>query len=252
MAAPIALQLYTLREDLAKDFAGTIKKVADMGYAGVETAGFPGTTPQEASKLFKDLGLTISSAHARLPLGEQKDETLETMAALGCKRLVCPSLGKDSFKTLDAIKQSRDQLNEANAVAAANGLSLGFHNHWWEFEPVEGQDPYDVLLDGLDASIFFELDTYWTKVAGADPVAWIKKLGPRVPLLHIKDGPGGQQEPQVAAGEGIMDIPALIKAGEGQTEWLIVELDRCATSMLEAVEKSYNYLAGEGLGRGNK
>jgi sugar phosphate isomerase/epimerase len=252
MAAPIALQLYTLREDLAKDFAGTIKKVADMGYAGVETAGFPGTTPQEASKLFQDLGLTISSAHARLPLGEQKNEILDTMAALGCKRLVCPSLGTDSFKTLDAIKQSRDQLNEANAVAAANGVSLGFHNHWWEFQLVEGQHPYDVLLDGLDSSIFFELDTYWTQVAGDDPVAWIKKLGARVPLLHIKDGPGTQPEPQVAAGEGIMDIPALIKAGEGQTEWLIVELDRCATSMLEAVEKSYNYLAGEGLGRGNK
>src|SRR5688500_12849524 len=162
MAAPIALQLYTLREDLAKDFAGTIKKVANIGYAGVETAGFPGTTPGEASKLFNDLGLAISSAHARLPLGEQKNEILEKMAALSCKRLVCPSLGTDSFKTLDAIKQSRDLLNEANAVATANGLSLGFHNHWWEFQSVEGQDPYDVLLDGLDSSIFFELDTYWT------------------------------------------------------------------------------------------
>src|SRR5262245_9889656 len=189
MAAPIALQLYTLREALAKDFVGTIKKVADIGYVGVETAGFPGTTPQDAVKLFNELGLVVSSAHARLPLGEQKNEILDTMAALGAKRLVCPGLGTDSFKTIDAIKQSRDLLNEANAVAVSNGLSLGFHNHWAEFQQVEGQYPYDILTDGLDPSVFFQLDTYWIKVAGPDPIEVIKKLGARAPLLHIKDGP---------------------------------------------------------------
>jgi sugar phosphate isomerase/epimerase len=252
MAAPIALQLYTLREAMAKDFAGTIRKVAAMGYVGVETAGFPGTTPQEASKLFKELGLVVSSAHSRLPLGEHQNEVLETMAALGCKYLISPNVGTDYFKSIEGIKQARDLLNEANAVAAANGLRLGLHNHWWEFERVEGQYPYDVLLDGLDPAICFELDTYWTKVAGVDPVQVIKKLGARAPLLHIKDGPGVQKEPQVAVGEGIMDIPAIIQAGGSNTEWLVVELDHCATDMVEAVKKSYAYLVGNGLARGNK
>lgn len=252
MAAPIALQLYTLREAMAKDFAGTIKKVADIGYVGVETAGFPGTTPQEASKLFKDLGLTVSSAHSRLPLGEHQNEVLETMAALDCKYLVSPNVGTDYFKSIKGIQQARDLLNEANAVAAAHGLSLGLHNHWWEFEPVEGQYPYEVLVEGLDPAVFFEIDTYWTKVAGVDPVQVIKKLGARAPLLHIKDGPGVQKEPQVAVGEGIMDIRAIIEAGSGNTEWLVVELDQCATDMVEAVEKSYTYLVGNGLARGNR
>jgi sugar phosphate isomerase/epimerase len=174
------------------------------------------------------------------------------MAALGCKYLISPNVGTDYFKSIEGIKQARDLLNEANAVAAANGLRLGLHNHWWEFERVEGQYPYDVLLDGLDPAICFELDTYWTKVAGVDPVQVIKKLGARAPLLHIKDGPGVQKEPQVAVGEGIMDIPAIIQAGGSNTEWLVVELDHCATDMVEAVKKSYAYLVESGLARGNK
>lgn len=250
MPAPIALQLYTVRAALARDFTGAVQQIAAMGYIGVETAGFPGTTPKAARRLFADLGLTVSSAHFPLPLGEHKNEVLDSVAELGCNRIVCPMLGPEDYKSLDQIKRTCDRVNEANAVVAENGLSLGLHNHWWEFEPVEGRYPYQIWLERLDPAVFFQIDTYWIKTAGPDPAAVVKELGARAPLLHIKDGSCLKGEPQMAVGEGVMDIHSIVKAGEAFTEWLIVELDDCATDMMRAVEKSYNYLIGEGLARG--
>lgn len=253
MPAPIALQLYSVREALAEDFGGVVKKVADMGYVGVETAGFPGTTAAAARKLFDDLGLQVSSAHARLPVGDDQNEILDMAEALGCKRLVCAAIRSEGhYETVDQIKQTCDLVNQAAQAVAERGMSLGMHNHWWEFEPVDDRLRYQVLLECLDPAVFFEIDTYWAKAAGVDPVAAINELGRRAPLLHIKDGPAVRGEPMTAVGEGVMDVPAIIKAGEKNTEWLIVELDQCATDMLEAVEKSYRYLVGRGLARGNK
>lgn len=242
MPAPVALQLYTVRDELAKDFHGIVERIAEIGYAGVETAGFGETTPGDAAKILRDLGLTIAAAHTPLPIGDRKDEVLDLAGALGCNRIVCAALGPDAYNSLDQIYRTCDLINEANAVAMENGLSLGLHNHWWEYEPVEGRYPYQILLDRVDPAVFMEVDTYWIKVAGGDPVAVVRQLGRRAPLLHIKDGPCQQGQPHLALGEGIMDIPAIVEAGAGATEWLIVELDHCATDMMEAVEKSYNYL----------
>lgn len=253
MPAPLALQLYTLRDALAKDFAGVIKKVADMGYVGVETAGFPGSTPAAAKKIFDDLGLIVCSAHTRLPLGDDKNEILDTISTLGCNRLICAALRpEDHYQTVDQIKKSCKLVNQASQAAAERGFSLGMHNHWWEFEKVEGQYPYRLWLEELDPAVFFQIDTYWVKAAGVDPVAVVKEMGSRAPLLHLKDGPAVRGAPMMALGTGSMDLPALVKAGEGSTEWLIVELDQVAGDMLEEIEKSYHYMVGEGLARGNK
>lgn len=251
MTVPIALQLYTLREDLAKDFEGTIRRVAEMGFIGVEPAGFAGTTPEAASKLFKELGLVVPSAHMPMPLGDKKDEVLDLAVTLGCTRLVSAFMPPDNYKTIDGVKRVCEQFNQANDVASAHGLSFGIHNHWWEFQEVEGRPAWLVLLEYVDPTVFFEVDTYWVKTAGADPVDVVRRLGNRAPVLHIKDGPCVVGEPMLVAGEGKMDIPALVAAGEGYTEWLVVELDACATSMIEAVEKSYRYLVGNGFAQGN-
>lgn len=252
MSAPIALQLYTVRDALAQDFASTVKQVARIGYAGVETAGFPGTTPGEARKVFDDLGLTVSSVHSALPVGERKNEILDLMAELGCTRLVSGYLEPKYYQTLDQIKRTCALVNEANSVANENGLTLGIHNHWWEYEPVEGHFPYQVLLEYLDPAVFFQIDTYWVKTAGPDPIKVIKEMGRRAPLLHIKDGPAVKNEPQVAVGDGIMDIHGIVAAAGDAVEWMIVELDECATDMMAAVERSYHYLVGQGLARGTK
>jgi sugar phosphate isomerase/epimerase len=250
MAAPIGLQLYSVREKLEQDFAGTIRKVAEMGYAGVEPAGFPGTTPVEAGKLFRELGLQVPGAHSPLPIGEQRDTVIAAMEAIGCQRIISGGIGADKYQSLDSIRRACENFNSAAEAATAHGMTFGVHNHWWEVGEVEGRWVFDVLLEELDANIFFELDTYWIQAAGVNAAEFVAKYGSRAPLLHIKDGPLEIGKPHLAVGDGAMDIPAVVKAGEGTTEWLIVELDACATDMLEAVDHSFQYLVKEGLGHG--
>lgn len=252
MTVPIALQLYTLRDLAAQNYEHMIRKVAEIGYLGVETAGFPGTTAEIAGKLFRELGLQVVGAHSPLPIGDKKNQVIETMQAVGTARIINPAFGPDHYQSLSQIKRTADTFNEAAAIAASYGMTLGIHNHWWEFERVEGQYIYEQLLKHLDQAVFFEIDTYWVKVAGHNPADVLRQLGSRVPLLHIKDGPADSVEaPMVAVGAGAMDWRAVIPASSA-AEWLIVELDRCATDMLEAVTASYAFLTKEGFAHGSK
>lgn len=249
MSTPISLQLYTLRESMATDFEGVIRKVAAIGYAGVETAGFAGSSPEAAAKLFTDLGLTVSSMHSELPLADKKSQVLDTAALLNCKNLVCPYFPPEQFTTKGQIVQICERLNEADQVARENGITLYYHNHWWEFrQQIEGRPAYKIMLDHLSPTVNFEIDTYWVQTGGINPVTILRELGQRVPLLHIKDGSTDENQPMVAVGDGVMDWNAII--GASSARWLIVELDRCATDMLEAVAKSYNYLTSKGFAHG--
>lgn len=252
MTVPIALQLYTLRDLAAQDFENMVRKVAEIGYLGVETAGFPGTTAEAAGRLFRELGLQVVGAHSPLPIGDKKNQVIETMQAIGATRIVNPAFGPDHYQSLSQIKRTAETFNEAAAIAASYGMALGIHNHWWEFGQVEGQYIYEELLRHLDPAVFFEIDTYWVKVAGHSPADVLRQLGSRVPLLHIKDGPADSVEaPMVAVGSGAMDWQAVIPAASA-AEWLVVELDRCATDMLEAVTASYAFLTKEGFAHGSK
>ncbi|HOU13321.1 MAG TPA: sugar phosphate isomerase/epimerase [Anaerolineae bacterium] len=252
MTSPIGLQLYSVREYAQQHgFEAAVRKVAAMGYVGVEPAGFPGTTAEAAGKLFKELGLVAPSAHTGLPLGDTKNEVLDAMRAIDCPRIITGK-GPADFETLDKIKATCDLFNQANQVARENGMTFGIHNHWWEYIQVAGRYVYHVMLELLDPTIFFELDTYWIKTAGVDPAQVVREMGARAPFLHIKDGPCVKSEPMTAVGDGVVDVPAVVEAGEGHTAWLVVEIDRCAGDMMEAVAKSYSYLVGNGLARGSK
>lgn len=250
MAAPLALQLYTLREAMADDFEGVVRKVADIGYVGVEPAGFPGTTVEAGAALFKDLGLGVTSAHMPPPVGENKQESIENAQMLGIKRMVSGK-GKDDYSSLDKIKATCEMWNEAGEEAARHGMTFGIHNHWWEYLEVEGRYVYLEMLEHLNPEIFFQIDAYWVQTAGPDPAAVLQELGDRVPLVHIKDGPCVREEPMQALGEGITDFHQIVAAAE-HAEWWIVELDRCATDMMEAVVKSYTFMIDNGFARGNK
>ena len=251
MAAKIGIQLYSVRDQLAQGFEAPVRKIADLGYAGVEPAGFPGTTPEAAGKLFRQLKLEVPSAHSGLPIGDHKNEVLDAMRAIGCRRIIS-GFGPDAFQTLDKIKASCDTFNQAAAAAQAAGMQFGIHNHWWEFQAVEGQPVYKTMLKHLSADVFFEVDTYWARTAGADPAAAVRELGARAPILHIKDGPGVQGQHHTAVGDGIMDFPAIAKASAKTAEWWVVELDSCATDMMEAAAKSYAYLTREKLAKGTR
>jgi sugar phosphate isomerase/epimerase len=242
MRERIALQLYSVRDLAEKDYEGTVRKIAAMGYPSVQTAGFPGTTPEKAAHLFKELGLTINSVHESLPVGPQKQQILETMDALGKPALICADISPKHVETMDAIKALCNRLNEGYRAATEHGLVFGIHNHWWEFGQVDGRLVHEVMLDLLEPGVLFEIDTYWTQVGGSDPVAVIKKLGKRAPFLHIKDGPVVKGQPQVAVGDGKMDFRSILAAALPDA-WQIVELDECATDMMQAVKRSYDYLA---------
>ncbi|MFH0938095.1 MAG: sugar phosphate isomerase/epimerase [Planctomycetota bacterium] len=189
MTALIGLQLYSVREELSRDFSGVIKQIAKFGYAGVETAGFKNVTAKEAARIFSDFGLQVSSAHTPMPLGETKNEALDRVKALGCSRMI-GGRGPKDFETVELIRKSCDAFNEAATVAAENNLTFGIHNHWWEFLRVEGKPVYRIMQDMLDPRIFFQIDTYWVQTAGMDPTAVVKELGERAPLLHITEGLG--------------------------------------------------------------
>jgi sugar phosphate isomerase/epimerase len=242
MADRIALQLYSVRDLAGQDYDWTIRQVAEAGYRAVEPAGFPGTTAQKAADLYKELGLTVVAAHSALPLGDQKNEVLETMATIGSPRLISPYANPNDLQTIDGVKKLCDSLNEANEVARANGMSFGFHNHWAEYGKAEGRYVYQLMQEFLDPTVFFELDTYWIQVAGVDPAEVIREMGDRAPLIHVKDGPGNREQSMCAVGEGVMDWPKVLGAAGDRAEWWIVEMDRCDTDVMEAVRKSYNYL----------
>lgn len=151
------------------------------------------------------------------------------------------------------MQRSAEVLNAGLEIAATRGVSLGYHNHWWELSTIlDGRPALSALFDQLDPSIFAELDIYWTTLGGADPTQVIAELGERVQFVHVKDGPADQPEnPMVAAGSGSLDIPAILAAATA-ARWHIVELDRCATDMFDAVAASYGYLTGAGLSAGRR
>jgi sugar phosphate isomerase/epimerase len=252
MLTPIGLQLYTLRQELARNFKGTVTRVAEVGYKGVETFRGMGVTPAEAGTLFRSLGLKVPSAHIGLPLGEQKAEILEAMAALDCRHIVSPWIDPGRYASQASIRELASEFNAAFQVAADNGMRLSIHNHQFEFYLVDGRPAYQILMEHLDPGVLFQVDTYWVKVAGLDPIHVVAELGARAPSLHIKDGPATTDGDHTALGKGVLDIGRIVEAGRPHTEWLIVELDSCGTGMMEAVAESYQYMVNNGLAKGNK
>jgi len=248
---PIALQLYSLREEAAADFAGVLRTVADIGYVGVEFAGLHGQAPAAIKTIVDDLGLQVCSAHMALPTSENAAQLIDECGALGITKLIS-GFGPDQFKTLEETQRSAEKFAAAVDLLAGTGIDFGMHNHWWEFETVEGQVPEDVVLAAVPG-MFAELDVYWAQVGSGDAPAAVKRLAQHARLLHIKDGMVEPRAPMTAVGAGVLDMPAIIGAADpAVTEWVIVELDACATDMTQAVRDSYTYLVGQGLARGNK
>ncbi|HYK46294.1 MAG TPA: sugar phosphate isomerase/epimerase, partial [Parafilimonas sp.] len=233
------------------------------GFEAVETAFWPeNISVKQAGKYLKDAGLAVSSAHVELPIGDKKDAMLEIAETFNCKRVIWHGWPEDKrYSSLEGTKQLVEIYNESNHFAKSNGLQFGLHNHWWEYRnKVDGRYVYEVLLESVEPDIFFEIDTYWVKVAGQDPASIVAKFGKRAPLLHIKDGPAkwndellkDNPDPMVAVGTGALDFPAIVKAGNGSTEWMIVEMDKTATDVFQAIQDSYAYLVKNKLARGKK
>lgn len=249
MTAPLGLQLYSVRDALADDFDRTIDEIASIGYAGVELIyPLPGVTSEHAARRLREAGLEAFAAHVPVPFGDDQAAVLEFAALFGVPRLI-GGFGAEEYVP-DRLGRTIDRFNEASRVAEDAGISYGVHNHWWEFEAVDGVTPHATMREQLRPEIFFELDTYWITVAGASPAGVIEDLGDRAPLLHIKDGPADIPSPHVALGSGQIDIEAIVAASRPYASWLITEIDWCATDVLTAVRDSHAYMTGRGYARG--
>lgn len=249
---PISLQLYTVREAAAQDFVGVLKQVAAIGYKGVEFAGLHGMCPVEVRKIIDDLGMVASSAHMAMPTAENAGQLIDECKALGVPKLIS-GFWIDDLATQESCAAAAARVAAACEALEGSGIAFGLHNHWAEFDhKIDGQYPEEILL-AAHPGAFAELDVYWSTVGGADTPAVVSQLKSRIPLLHIKDGPVDPPQPHTAVGKGKLDMPAIIAAADPKVlEWLIVELDSCATDMMEAVADSYTYLVGSGLAAGNK
>lgn len=252
MSVPAAVQLYSLREELSRDYRPVLEQVAGIGLAGVELAGvYLNGSPRETGALVRDLGMTVCSAHMPPPVGENRNQVFDTLGELETTHLVVPFFPPEQFTTRAAVLHICDILNQSAAAAREHGVTLYYHNHWWEYERLggTGEPVYQLMLRHLDPDVLFELDAYWVKAGGADPVAVLNQLGDRVGLLHVKDGSANPSDDMVAVGQGSLDYSAILKAAP-QIDWAIVELDRCGTDMMEAVAASYRYLTERGLAHG--
>ena len=251
MTAPISIQLYSLREENARDLPGVLRRLGQIGFVGVETAGLYGHSAPDFRRLVEDAGMVISSTHSGLPVGDATGAILEEQAELGTPMLISGG-GPADFATADAVRRTSELWAQAAENAAAANISVGYHNHWWEFESIiDGRPALEAFLGRTDPRVFAEVDTYWVQTAGTDAAGTISSMGPRARLLHLKDGPCIKEQPHVAVGSGAMDIPRVLAAGAG-AEWHVVELDACASDMMDAVEASYRYLVGAGLSRGRE
>ena len=244
---PISVQLYTLRDLVAKDFAGNVQRVAGMGYSGVELAGYGNLkTPAEVKRVLDDLGLIVSGAHATIEsLEDDLSRVLDAQQTLGNRHLICPWMPEPRRKDADGWKAVAGSLNRIGQACAGHGIEFAYHNHAFEFQEFDGKPALDLLFENTDPRfVKAELDVYWIQHGGHDPVTYINKLRGRTILLHLKDMASGPDKKFAPIGTGILDFKSILNvARDVGVRWGVVEQDQTYdTPPLEAVRTSLENL----------
>ena len=255
----IGVQLYTVRDLMAKDPVATLAQVAKIGFNSVEGATYTGTqtfygmAPAAFKKVLSDNGLVMFSGHYLL--GESMPDTKGTIsnewqkavddaAAVGMKYMVCAYLFEPERGTLDHYKQTADKLNQAGEIAKKAGLQLCYHNHAFEFDAQDGKLPYDVLLTNTDAALVkMELDLYWTYKAKQNPMALFSKNPGRFPLWHVKDMDNTPKQDFTEVGNGVIPFKEIFAhAKEAGLKYFFNEQDQTPGDPLVSMQKSYSYI----------
>ncbi len=238
---PIALQLYTLREVAEKDFRVILKKVSQIGYTGVEFAGYGGMEAKDLKNSLEELNLKPAGSHVSIELlMNDLKNVIDYNLEIGNQFIVYPG---QKYTTKDDFLSFAKVLNEIGKKCHDEGLKLCYHNHAHEFKKFDGVYGLDLLFENTDPELVdFEIDTYWVTYAGADPISYVTKFGKRASLLHLKDMERvGKDFAEV--GTGIMDIRGIISAAKlAGTKWLIVEQDKCKRDPFESIKISFDNL----------
>jgi len=242
---PLGIQLYSVRELCAKDFKGTVKELAKMGYKGVEFAGQYGNMePAELAVFLKELKLKVCGCHTGLQeITDPASKSYAYAKATGNKYLTTSMCGRVEKEWAQAIKDCA----AAGKAAKAQGMMFTYHNHAQEFMKVDGVCALDKLYSETNPKeVYGELDTHWIKRGGDDPVSYIRKYKGRVPQVHLKDI--GADNSFVELGNGILDLAAIAEAGVYVgAEWLIYEQDVCKGPALESAKTSIENMKKLGL-----
>jgi len=267
---PIGLQLYTVREEMKKDFTGTIAKVAATGYKEVEfadilkpNAGYYGRSPKDVRELLDRNGLVAPSAHAGYDIVEKKwPEALEAAKIIGHSYIICPWIDEKQRAQDDGWKRAADLFNKAGEESQKGGIQFGYHNHSFEFQEdksLGGKLPYDFLLAETDPKlVVMEMDLCWISVAGKNPIDYFDKYPGRFPLVHVKDWVKDSTHSsgyKGAMGQTVSYNGRMADVGQGSIDWknlfahdgqagikhFFVENDN-PKSAFDDIKISYNYL----------
>jgi sugar phosphate isomerase/epimerase len=246
----VALQLYTVRDQMETDYIGTLRKVAAIGYTAVELSAPAIMTATELRAILTDLGLRAVASHIDFDdWASDPSVALTAAKEMGCSYAVCPSIPEERRGDAAAYRAAAEVLSRAGVKAREYGLAFAYHNHAFEFERLDGQLAYDILMDAADPELVAaEFDVYWAAYGGVDPVASIRALGSRCRLIHMKDMAADADRSFAEVGEGILDMDAIVAAGrEVGAEWYIVEQDLSTRRpSLEAAELSLRHMKARG------
>lgn len=249
----IALQLYSLRDEIGKDYNGVITKVGEMGYTAVESADysdgkFYNRTPEEFKSDLSKAGLVFLSSHTNRELSDVElasknftealkwwDQAIDDHKTAGAQYIVDPWISVP--KTLKDLQTYCEYLNEIGKKCQEKGLKFGYHNHAHEFTKIEDKMMYDYMLENTNPEyVFFEMDVYWTVRGQQSPVEYFKKYPGRFTLLHIKDD-------KELGESGMVGFDAIFKnTDKAGTKYLIVEVEKYDYAPLESVKISLDYL----------
>jgi Sugar phosphate isomerases/epimerases len=238
---PIALQLYSVRDDAAKDLAGVLAAVAKMGYEGVEFAGYYGHSAEDIRKMLDDNGLKMCGAHVGIDtlLGDELEKSVEFHKTLGCENLIVPGLSEKWRSSTEAWRETARTMNEIAERLAPHGMKTGYHNHAIEFKPLEegGELPWDTFFGNTRPEVIMQFDTGNALHAGAEALPFIQRYPGRALTVHLKEHADGNSKALI--GEGDVPWQDIFSACEsvGGTQWYIVEQESYAYAPLECVER---------------
>jgi sugar phosphate isomerase/epimerase len=257
----VGVQLYTLRKAISKDPEAILGKVAGIGYNFVEFFGYNdgkyfGKTAKEIRQYLDNFGIQSLSSHyqtgATTPnvigtLTNNWEKAVADSALLGQKYCILAYLNEPERKTIDDYKRTADLLNKCGEVTKKYGIQMGYHNHAFEFDAIDGQVPMDVLLNNTDANLVkMESDLYWIVKAGMDPVEFFKKHAGRIELWHVKDMDNTPQKAFAEVGSGTINWAKIFAAQKiSGMKHFFVEQDDCKDrDPLDSITMSYKYLKG--------
>lgn len=267
MALPVALQLYSVRDNFQKDMPGTLRAVKAMGYQGVEFAGLFGRSAAEMKAMLNEVGLVAVSAH--VPYAEMMadpEKTFSTYQEIGCQYVAIPYLGEEDRPQSPTFGETLKNIERLGNISARYGMPMLYHNHDFEFVTLNGKYGLDIMYETVPATALqTELDVCWVNVGGEIPADYIRKYAGRAPVVHLKDFSGKKNENMYEligiekkaptrpegfefrpVGYGLQDMPNILAAAEESgAHWVVVEQDQpsLGRTPLECVEMSRRYLA---------